>query len=436
MSRSLLRSALGAAVPHRKHTAAIPTVRMPLPSRLVLPMVQHIGAPAVPVVAKGDHVDVGTLVAKGEAFVSAHIHSGVSGTVQELTTVMMPNGRAVPALVILPDGAQTLDAAVAPPTVTDTESFVAAVRASGLVGLGGAGFPTHVKLSPPKPLKTLLINAAECEPYITSDHRILLEDSEDILEGIHLVQRYLGIKRAKICIERNKQDAIDRMFSLTGRDPDVQVHPLPSRYPQGAEKILIENVLGKQVPAGGLPSDVGVLVMNVASVAFIAKYLRTGLPLISRRLTVSGNAVGRPQNVEVLVGTPLQEVLDFCGGIAENTGKLLTGGPMMGLAMRDTAFPVLKQNNALLAFDEAAAQLKPATPCIHCGRCVADCPMGLAPVQIASAYRAGDVPQLAKLRVDLCIECGTCSYSCPAMRPLTQTMRLAKAMLREQGGKK
>lgn len=438
MSRSLLRSALGAAVPHRKNTAAMETVRMPLPTKLILPVQQHIGAPAKPVVAKGDHVDVGTLVAAADGFISANIHSGVSGTVTELTTVMMPGGRETPAVVIEPDGAQTVSAGVCPPQVTDAASFAAAVRASGLVGLGGAGFPTHVKLSPKDPtaLRVLLINAAECEPYITADHRALLEDGADVYEGIKLVQKYLGIRRAVICIERNKPDAIDKMFSMTAKDPDVEVKPLLSRYPQGAEKILIETVTGREVPAGGLPADAGALVLNAGTVAFIAKYLRTGMPLVSRRLTVDGDAVARRQNVEVLIGTPISEVLDFCGGIAEDTGKVLMGGPMMGLAMDSTAFPVLKQNNAILAFSEKKSHVPDPQPCIHCARCINSCPMGLAPAQIASAYRQGDVAALARFRVDLCIECGTCTYECPAMRPVTQTMRLAKALLHEKGGKK
>lgn len=438
MSKSLLRSALGAAVPHRKYTAAMETVQMPLPTKLVLPVVQHIGAPAKPIVNKGDTVKVGTLVAQAGGFVSAALHSGVSGTVSEITTVMMPNGAEVPAIVILPDGAQTVDEAVKPPKVTDAASFVEAIRASGLVGLGGAGFPTHVKLSPkdPSAIKTLLINAAECEPYITSDHRTLLEEGEEVYEGIKLVQQYLGIKRAMICIERNKPDAIDKMFELTATDPDVEVKPLLSRYPQGAEKILIETATGREVPAGGLPADAGVLVLNAGTAAFIAKYLRTGMPLVSRRLTVDGDAVARHQNVEVLIGTPLQEVLDFCGGIAEDTGKILTGGLMMGIAMASTDFPVLKQNNAILALSEKASHVPASSPCIHCARCINGCPMGLAPVQIAGAFRRENLQELAALHTDLCIECGTCTYVCPAQRPVTQTMRLAKTMLREKGGKK
>lgn len=438
MSKSVLRSALGAAVPHRKNTAAMETVRMPLPSRVVLPVSQHIGAPAVPVVKKGDHVDVGTLVAQPGSFVSAGIHSGVSGTVTDITTLMLANGNETPAIVITPDGAQTVDPAVCPPEVTDAESFLAAVRASGLVGQGGAGFPTHVKLSPkdPSAIRYLLINAAECEPYITADHRTLMEDGEDVFLGIKLVQKYLGIPKVLIGIERNKPDAIDYMFKLTSRDPDVEVKPLPSRYPQGAEKILIENVLGREVPAGGLPADVGVIVLNVATVAFIAKYIRTGMPLTTTRLTVDGEAVARRQNVEVIIGTPIQEVLDFCGGVSEDLGKVLMGGPMMGVAVPNTDYPVLKQNNAVLAFKEKDSHVPAATACIHCARCINGCPMGLAPVQIAAAWRNEDVPALNKLHAELCIECGTCSFVCPAMRPVTQTMRLAKAMQRAKGGKK
>ncbi len=438
MSKSLLRSALGAAVPHRKNTAAMETVRMPLPSRVVLPVSQHIGAPARPLVKKGDHVDVGTLVAEAGGFVSADIHSGVSGTVTEVTTLMLSNGNEVPAVVITPDGAQTVDASVCPPQITDKESFLAAVRASGLVGQGGAGFPTHVKLSPKDPdaIKYLVINGAECEPYITADHRTFLEDGADVYQGVKLVQQYLNIPKALICIERNKPDAIDAMFKLTAHDPDVEVKPLPSRYPQGAEKILIENALGREVPAGGLPADAGVIVLNVATVAFIAKYLRTGMPLTTTRLTVDGEAVVRRQNVEAVIGTPVQEVLDFCGGVTEDVGKVLMGGPMMGVALPNTNYPVLKQNNAILAFREKDSHRQDASACIHCARCINGCPMGLAPVQIASAWRAENVDELNKLHAELCIECGTCSYVCPAMRPVTQTMRLAKAMQRAKGGKK
>jgi electron transport complex protein RnfC len=226
------------------------------------------------------------------------------------------------------------------------------------------------------------------------------------------------------------------MFKITGRDPDVEVKALPSRYPQGAEKVLVETALGLEVPAGGLPADVGAVVLNVATVAFIAKYLRTGMPLTTTRLTVDGEAVVRRQNVEVIIGTPIQEVLDFCGGLTEDAAKVLMGGPMMGIAVPSTDYPVLKQNNAILAFRDKDSHVPDSQACIHCGRCINGCPMGLSPVQITVACRNEDVETLNKLHAELCIECGTCTYVCPAMRPVTQIMRLAKIIQREKGGKK
>ena len=435
MKRSLLRAAQGAAAPHRKNTAAMQTVAMPLPSEIRLPLVQHIGAPAKPVVAVGDAVYVGTRVAEAGGFVSVDIHSGVSGKVKAIEPCLMPNGSMTQAIVITPDNLQNPDPAITPPTVDSKEDFINAVRASGLVGLGGAGFPTHVKLSAKQQLNQLVINAAECEPYITADCRTLMEDGEDVYQGIKLVQKWLGIRHAVIGIERNKPEAIDAMFLRTAKDPTVRIKPLPSVYPQGAEKVLIQKTTGREVPAGGLPADVGVLVLNVTTVAFIARYLRTGMPLTTRRLTVDGDAVANRQNVEVIIGTPIREVLDFCGGISEDTGKLLTGGPMMGTAMADTAFPVLKQNNAILALKESVSHLPKATACIHCGRCVNGCPMGLAPVQISEALEKHDIAQMTKLQTALCIECGTCSFVCPAKRPITQEMRLAKAELRNAAKK-
>ena len=436
MLKKLKRAALGARVPHEKGTAGMETVKMPVPTKVVLPMQQHIGAPCTPVVKKGDTVQVGTLVGKAEGFVSANIYSGVSGTVTGVDSVRLSSGSFCPAVTIQPDGEQTVDPAVKPPVVTDKESLIAAVQACGLVGLGGAGFPTAVKLSPKTPVDTLVINGAECEPYLTADAREFLEDSETVMSGIEAVMKYLDIKKCIIGIERNKPECIDLMCSLAKGVAGVEVKPLPSRYPQGAEKVLIESATGREVPQGGLPADAGVIVLNVTTVSTIGKYLATGMPLVTRRMTVDGDAVKEPKNVEVIVGTPLQEVLDFCGGLAEDTGKVIAGGPMMGIAMASTAFPVLKQNNAVLAFREASSHLPAPQPCIHCGRCVNDCPVGLSPVQLAGAYRRQAVDELARLHAELCIECGTCSYVCPAMRPVTQSVRLAKGLLRQKGGKK
>ena len=409
---------------------------MPLPSKIVLSMGQHIGAPASPAVAKGDQVYVGTIVGKSGGFVSSDIHSGVSGTVSEITTITAPNGATQTAVVITPDGQQTVDPSIAPPQVTDMKSFVDAVRASGLVGLGGAGFPTAVKLSPKNldEIDTLLINGAECEPYITSDNRCFLEDTHHVLGGIKAVMKYLNIPKCIIGIEGNKPEAIAKMKAAIDA-PGIEVKQLPCRYPQGAEKVLIENCTGREVPFPGLPSDVGVIVMNVTSVAFVSKYLETGMPLTTKRLTVDGDIVKEPKNVEVLIGTPIQELLDFCGGLTAQPGKVLYGGPMMGTCVADLSQPILKNNNAVLAFSEKLARLPKKTNCIHCGRCVNACPLGLAAKDIVKAYDNGNVELLQELNADLCMSCGTCSFVCPAKRPLAPSIALAKIMMKN-GGKK
>lgn len=436
MRKFFKRSASGAHVPHNKHTAHLATVSMPLPSKIVLPMGQHIGAPATPAVAKGDMVYVGTAVGKANGFVSMDIHSGVSGVVEDIITTTSSNGATQTAVVVVPDGKQTVDPAVKPPVVTDRQSFLDAVRASGLVGLGGAGFPAAVKLAPKNldEIDTLIINGAECEPYITSDNRCMLEGTEYILRGLQAIMKYLDIPQCVIGIEANKPEEIEKLRQLT-QDMPVRVVKLPNTYPQGAEKVLIESCTGREVPFPGLPSDVGVIVMNVTSVAFIAWYLETGLPLTTKRLTVDGDIVRNPGNVEVIIGTPIRELLDFCGGLTEEPGKVLYGGPMMGICVAGLDQPVLKNNNAILAMSRKAAQPFKETNCIHCGRCTNACPLGLSAKEMVQAYERGDTELLARLNTDLCMSCGTCSFVCPANRPLSQKLALAKIMLKN-GGKK
>ena len=436
MFKKLKRAALGASVPHEKGTAAMATEKMPVPEKVVLPMVQHIGKPCEPTVKKGDTVLVGTLIGKASGFVSANIYSSVSGTVTALDTVRMSDGKSCAAVVIAADGQQTPDPECKAPVVKDKESLIQAAADCGLVGLGGAGFPTAVKLSPKTPVDTLIINGAECEPYLTSDTREFLENSDSVMAGIKAVMKYLEIKKCVIGIERNKPECIERMNSLAKDAEGVSVLTLPSRYPQGAEKVLIEKAAGREVPQGGLPSDVGVLVMNVTTISALAKYLATGMPLVTRRLTVDGDAVQNPKNLEVAIGTPIQKVLDYCG-IKENVqlGKVIMGGPMMGVAVADLETPVLKQNNGILAFSAEKATLPEPQPCIRCGRCISACPIGLSPVELAGAFKKGDTEALNKMNIDLCMLCGSCSFVCPAKRPVTQTMRLAKDFARKEAQK-
>lgn len=353
-----------------------------------------------------------------------------------MTELLLPGGRTTQAVVIEADGEQRMADDIAPPKVENREEFIAAVRASGLVGLGGAGFPTHIKLNPKNldEVDTLIVNAAECEPYITTDYRECMENSWDIVSGVQTIMEFLDAGRVIIAIEKNKPAAIEELSkiarSVSTPQRQVQVKALPARYPQGAEKVLISACTGRRVPPGKLPADVGCVVMNVTSAAFLSRYLKTGVPLIDKRVTVDGSAVAHPQNLRVTIGTPVHDVLAFCGGLKEPCGKLLMGGPMMGLALMDDALPVLKQNNAILAFTEKDAQMTAATTCIRCGRCVDACPMHLMPTAIARAYAAGDVEDMARRGVMTCMECGCCSYSCPAHRPIVQTMRMAKEQVR------
>ncbi|MBQ7386883.1 MAG: electron transport complex subunit RsxC [Clostridia bacterium] len=423
-------------IPHRKNTAASSPVRMTPPESVLIPMAQHIGAPANPVVKAGDKVYVGTLIGEASGYVSANIHSSVSGTVKKIDSFLASNGRSVLAVLIESDGEMTPDPSIAVPEITDFDSFSHAVRASGLVGLGGAGFPASVKLDAEKKglIKKVIINAAECEPYITSDTRTMLDDSDDVKLGVELLEKYLSAEEYVIGIEENKPECIAKMKEIFASDSKVSVKSLPSTYPQGAEKMLIFNTTGLVVPEGALPADVGCVVMNVTSLAFIAKYARTGMPLVEKCVTVDGSAIKNPMNVIAPIGASIQSVIDFTGGYSEEPGKVLYGGPMMGVAVYSTLDPVLKNTNALVAFNVKDALPKVQNPCIHCGRCVSVCPMGLNPTAFAKAMKFDDpterAERLTDAKVNLCIECGCCSFICPSARPLVENNRLGKAALR------
>lgn len=438
------RSHGGVAVPHHKNTCDIPTAVMPPPQRVILPMQQHIGAPCTPTVQKGDHVLVGQVVGDTDAYVGAPIHASVSGTVTELKEIMLTGGQMTTAVVIESDGKMERDPNIYPPAAINSKAELSmAARSAGLVGLGGAGFPAHVKLNVPdeKPIDTLIINAAECEPYVTSDHREAIENGKNVLDGVYKIKDILKVRRVFIAVEDNKPDVIARLTQIADdpeMDPEdlVRVFPLKSRYPQGAEKVLVQSCTGRKVPPGKLPADVGCIVMNIASVSFLASFMRTGMPLTLKRVTIDGSAVAYPQNVIVPIGTPIRDVIEFCGGYQAKPEKLLMGGPMMGIAITSDELPIVKQNNAILAFDMEEARLLTPTACIRCGSCVAACPMELLPTKLEKAAEKKDVEALKALDIMTCMECGCCAFSCPAGRRLVQSIRLGKSYVKQSGGKK
>ncbi|MCY1712911.1 electron transport complex subunit RsxC [Caproiciproducens galactitolivorans] len=431
----------GADVPPRKSTEQIESAILPPPAQVVLPMQQHAGAPCAPLVKVGDEVLVGQKIADSDAFISAPIHASISGKVTAIKKVMLPGGQFSDAVVIDSDGEMKISPDLKPPVLETPSDLAKAARESGLVGLGGAGFPTHVKLSvqKDKPIDTLIVNAAECEPYITADDREIIENTQSIFDGISVVRRMLKIERVILAVEENKPDGIRKLKAIadgeTNAESRICILTLPSRYPQGAEKVLIKACTNREIPIGKLPADVGCLVMNVTSVAFLANYLKTGMPLVKKRVTIDGSAIRNPQNVIVPVGTKIADVVDFCGGYRAEPKKLLMGGPMMGLSLADDSLPILKQNNGILAFDEQEARMNKPTSCIRCGRCVNSCPMNLIPTQLEKYSNAKDIEKLQEYDVMDCMECGSCAFNCPAGRPLVQAIRLGKGLVKA-GGKK
>ncbi|MGN0710644.1 MAG: electron transport complex subunit RsxC [Anaerovoracaceae bacterium] len=426
-------------VHHNKHTEGCATEVMPIPDFVYISMSQHIGAPCKPLVAKGDYVKVGQLLGDTDAFVSAPIHSSVSGTVKSIEGIRSGNGGEDTVVVIETDKKQELWEGIEVPKVSNREEFVKEVRKSGLVGLGGAAFPTHIKYNPKNidEVHTLIVNGAECEPFITSDHRLMLEDTESIIDGMLLVMKYLELEEGFIGVEDNKPDAIEALNKMIAQkgNPNIKVVSLRSRYPQGAERVMVYEVTGKTMDAGVLPAELGIILSNITSIAFLAQYFKTGVPLINKRLTVDGSAVARPTNVLCPIGTKIADVMEFCGGYKEEPRKILMGGPMMGKAIFTDQLPVIKNNNALLAFAGDDAWVKEETGCINCGRCHKACPFKLMPTALSAAVERRDAEALEKFKVMQCMECGSCSYICPARRPLGFNNKLGKAILKEAQSK-
>ena len=426
----------GVHVPHRKNTANKDAVKMTDVKSVSIPMSMHIGAPATPIVKVGDTVKVGTLIAEANGMVSSPIHASVSGKVVKISDMLISTGNTVPAITIESDGEMATDENLCPPTISNKDDLINAIRASGVVGLGGAGFPTHVKFNvDPSRIEELVINGAECEPYITSDSLTMINRVDDMEYALNVLQNILGIKRIVIGIENNKKTAIASMKALASRMNGVEVKVLPGIYPQGGEKVLVYHTVKKAIPAGKLPIDVGCIVCNCTTIAAIGNYLKTGMPLVEKCVTVDGKCVKTPQNVIVPIGTALGDVFNFCDGLTANPEKVLYGGPMMGITVPDLNAPIIKNTNAILALSKKEAKLPKTTACIRCGACTNSCPFGLAPAAIAKAYDSKDAEMLDKLSVNTCMECGCCSFICPANRPLVQTNKLAKVFLKEEKAK-
>ncbi len=427
-------------VAHHKNTAECESVRMPVPAEVCIPMSMHIGAPCKPLVAKGDSVKVGQLIGDTDAFVSAPIHSSVSGTVKAIDTQRNAMGAYDQVLVIETDGKQEVCEDIKVPKADNLQEFVAAIRSSGLVGLGGASFPTHIKFNPQNidDVDTLIVNGAECEPFITSDHRLMLEDTQDIIDGVKLVMKHLGLKKGYIGVEGNKPDAIEKlkgMLADQGLSDQVEVVTLQTTYPQGAERVMIYEITGKHMDAGVLPASLGVILSNITSIAFVGKYFRTGMPLVEKRMTIDGSAVAKPGNVIAPLGARIHDIIEFMGGYKEEPKKILMGGPMMGRAVFSDEMPVVKNNNAILSFAGPQSVVPEETNCINCGRCHTACPFGLIPTALSDAMENKDVERLEQLKVMQCMECGSCAYVCPARRPLGFNNKLGKAILKEAQSK-
>ncbi len=417
-------------------TATIPIRRMPFPDQIILPLRQHAGNPAKPLVRPGDHVERCDKVAEADGFVSVPIHSSGAGTVKAIQRWPHPDGSLSEAVIIDLDkySPQLPRPRMVPHWEGLTpEEVIRAVQEAGVVGLGGAAFPTHVKLSPPKDVKLefLLVNGVECEPYLTTDHRLMAERPERVHLGIRIMMKTLGVERCVVGVEKNKPDAIEALRRTAPDDLDVTIQPLTVKYPQGAEKMLIKAVTGREVPAGKLPMHVGVVVQNVGSLSAIAEVFDTGFPLVERVVTVTGPGVLKPANLIIPVGTRLREVLDYCGGLTDDVNEIVFGGPMMGFSQPDLDAPIIKGTTGIVALTKAQAHPETVYPCIKCGRCLDACPVFLNPSLLGILAQAGRYEEMAEHDLMTCMLCGCCSYVCPSNIPLSQMFALGKTMLRK-----
>lgn len=423
---------------HKDLTSHKPIEPVKPPEKVVIPMSMHLGAPCAPVVSVGDKVDLGQKVGEAKGFVSAPVHATVSGKVVEVAPKIHPGGSKVMSVVIQNDFEDRPASAVCRRNYESmsADEMTAVILDAGIVGHGGAAFPTHVKIkSGIGKVDTIIINGAECEPYITSDHRLLLEHPEEIIGGIEIILHIFGLKNARLAIENNKEDAFPGIRKLLNNRADISLNVLKPKYPQGAEKQLINALTGREVPSGKLPADAGCAVFNLDTAAAVYRAFTFGMPVIRRIVTVSGSAVANPKNLEARIGTPLGNLFEACGGFKEEPNKILMGGPMMGNPQFDLDAPVIKGTNALLAFTNEEYRSQKPSACIRCGKCVAVCPIRLAPTYI---YMCGEKRRYAEcgdLGVLDCIECGACAFECPARIPLVQAFRTAKQHVLDERAK-
>lgn len=417
-----------------KRSANSPVEVLPVPPVVSIPLAQHIGAPAQALVKKGDEVKVGQVIAQSAGFVSANIHSPVSGKVAKVDQVVDASGYRKAAIIINTEGDEWVEdidrsAILVKEITARPEAIVKKIGEAGIVGLGGATFPAHVKLSPPpgKTCDVLIINGVECEPYLTSDHRLMLEKGEELLVGIRLLMTALHVKEAIIGIENNKPDAIAHMEKLASEYEGIRVQPLKVQYPQGGEKQLIDACMGRQVPSGKLPIEVGAVVHNVGTAYAVYEAVQKNKPLIERIVTVTGLSLARPANFLTRIGTPISALIEAAGGLPDDTGKIIGGGPMMGKALTSTEIPVTKGTSGVLLMPQPLASRKQVDPCIRCAKCVSVCPMGLSPYLLMPLAEKAIWDRAEEENVMDCIECGSCSFTCPSSRPLLDYIRLGKA---------
>jgi electron transport complex protein RnfC len=442
MRRSRTKGFPGGIHPEERKalTAEVPIRAARIPSRVVIPLQQHTGAPCEPLVGKGDRVKVGQKIGDSKAYVSAPIHASISGTVTGIARHPHPLGPEIMAIFIESDGEDAWAEGVGQHrdyASLSAEELRAIIREAGLVGLGGAAFPTHVKLKPPpeKKVDLLLLNGAECEPYLTSDHRLMVERPGEIAEGLRIFMKILAVERAMVGIESNKPEAIAALRKQFASEPSVEVVEMPVKYPQGSEKQLIQALTGRQVPSGGLPFDVGVVVQNVGTALAAYEAVALGKPLFERVVTVTGEAIAHPSNLLVRIGTPLEDLIAECGGLVKEAGKVVVGGPMMGLAQYSLSTPVVKGTSGVLVFPRKEGELLEEGPCIRCGRCLEACPMRLCPHLLVDSVQAGDMESAEQAHLLDCMECGSCAFVCPAKRHMVQWIKYGKSEIaaRRQG---